>query len=131
MKKMVIVKRNDDGMYQLWSGITDSKIHEDEWISKDDAKRILIECELKMFIKYVISIYMDFPVGHQDGDNHDYISNIPGLRKSYKWFHDALQSGCEYDDNIASKFKSIMKELKFNDFLVSWNDAFVGVLNDE
>ena len=62
------IRKNDKGEYKIISSTSDEKIHDDEWVSEDEAKRILIRRRLANFIKEIIEIDMEFPNGYYIND---------------------------------------------------------------
>lgn len=60
----LIVTKNDNNEYHIVSSVSDECIHDNEWISIDEAKKILIEREFFRFMDSAIQINMDFPNGY-------------------------------------------------------------------
>jgi hypothetical protein len=67
----LIVKRNEEGKYQLIGTIAGGRYHEDEWITLDEAKKILIEQEFFDFLERAIKIDMTFPSRYRVEDEDD------------------------------------------------------------
>ena len=59
----LIIKRNDEGLYNLVSSFSDKQLHDEEWITEDEVKKLLIERAFCDFVEKVIEIDMEFPSG--------------------------------------------------------------------
>jgi hypothetical protein len=97
------IKKNKQGLYQVKCSTSDELLNEN-WISEDDVKKILIERAYFKFIEEVIKIDFEFPSGY-------YING-----KSI--FNDKHLSGSKFiinnwkdDDAINDKFKEICERL--------------------
>lgn len=54
------IKRKD-GKYQMKSTISDERLHDEKWISEDEAKKVLIERAYCKFLEEAVKIDMEFP----------------------------------------------------------------------
>lgn len=108
----LIVNQNDNGEYQLISSISDESYHpEKEWISEDEAKKILIEYAFWKFIEKTIEIDSCFPKDY-------YINGIKDYKSSPKsdflrWW---LDNACEENSDkiITERFEEISNRLKLD-----------------
>jgi hypothetical protein len=104
----VEIKRNEKGLYQLKSGISDESYHpEKKWISEEESKKILITNEIWSFIEKVIEIDNGFPSNYRVNDIHDYKNNTK--REHLQWLNDNA-----YDDEgskiLGDRFEGIIKD---------------------
>lgn len=58
------VLKNKEGLYKLTSTVTDEDHHEEEWITENEAKKILIEKAYWDFLSDMVQIDMEFPHGY-------------------------------------------------------------------
>jgi hypothetical protein len=65
------IKRNDNGLYQIHSTISDEKMHDENWITEHEVKKLLIERAFWNFVESMIKIDDDFPHGYM-------INNVRG-----------------------------------------------------
>jgi hypothetical protein len=94
------IKRNAKGKYQLKSTISDEKLHKD-WITEDEAKKILIEREYWRFIEETIKIYLDFPNGCMVNGKYE-AKNFQGNKFIIEHWNDG---------KIEEKYKEIISQL--------------------
>ena len=88
-------------LYQLIDTTSDERIHDEKWVTKDEAKAALIERAYWDFVRKSIEIYMDFPKGYGNFE----FSEKTGLR----WLID----NWDYD-KFDKKFQEICKELNLD-----------------
>ena len=86
--------------YQMKSTVSDERLHDELWISENEAKKTLIIRQWENFVDESIKIFMDFPSGYQ----------INGL------FVNGERSGLHFlmdndGDKIDEKFDELCKEL--------------------
>lgn len=55
------IKRNGEGLYQVKCSMSDELIHDGDWVSEDEIKRVLIERKFGDFIDAAITVDKDFP----------------------------------------------------------------------
>lgn len=58
---IIIRQHKRTGKFKLISSISDEKLHEEEWVDLDGAKKALIEAAFWRFIDEVNKIELDFP----------------------------------------------------------------------
>lgn len=102
------VERKKD-LFRLTSTVSDERLHDEEWIPLNDAKRILINRALWDFMRKAIEIHLEFPAGYScDGR---YIPHEPGAPTDTRWMLDNAY-GEGGTDRVIDKFKEIVKELE-------------------
>lgn len=98
---------NEEGKYKLTSTITDGDLHEKDYVSEAEAKRILIHSAMWDFMEKVIKISMDFPNQYScDGVLHRVEEKI----LFNKWYSGVLKSD-NYEKKMSDKFEEICKTL--------------------
>lgn len=104
----LIIKKNKQDLFQLTSSISGEMLHEDEYITENESKKILVNTELWKFLKKVIEINMEFPKGY-------YINgkSIPTDNQFNQFIIDALKSE-DAEDIIFSKFIEAQKDLNLD-----------------
>lgn len=103
------VKRKED-KFQLYCTISDELLHEEEWITREEALQILVERAYRRFIEEVIEIDMDFPKGYGD-DEGRYID--PGKREFPSWIYEMV-SNKKYDEITQKWCELVFKYKLFN-----------------
>ena len=93
------------GKYKMKSTISDEQLHDKKWIDIDEAKKVLMERELNIFIEKIIEIDMDFPNGYMANGK---LSNMN--KKFNKWILDIYEK--ENFQDIEDKFDEINKKYK-------------------
>ena len=102
------IKRNKKGQFKMISGISDEVLHEEEWISEDEAKKILIERAKWDFVCKVIEIDMEFPNDYHVNGKHCMIENKHMAGKKF------VLTNWNNDNVIEEKFQEICKRLNLN-----------------
>lgn len=98
---------NEEGKYKLTSTITDGDLHDEDYVSEEEAKRILIHSAMWEFMEKVIKIGMDFPNQYScDGVRH----RIEEKMVFNDWYLKVLKSD-NYEKLMSDKFKEISKTL--------------------
>jgi len=100
------IKRNKKGLFQLKSSVDDNLIHDEKWITEDEAKAALIERAYWDFIRSVIEIDMEFPNEyHVNGKRHiDEKTFLSGKK--------FVLNNWNKPDVVLEKFKEICEKLK-------------------
>ena len=93
------------GKYKMKSTISDEQLHDKKWIDIDEAKKVLMERELNIFIEKIIEIDMDFPNGYMANGK---LSNMN--KKFNKWILDIYEK--ENFQDIEDKFAEINEKYK-------------------
>lgn len=63
-------KKNDEGLYQVYSTIIDTKLHDTEWITEHEVKKLLITRCFWDFLENMVYIDMNFPNGYSVNYKH-------------------------------------------------------------
>lgn len=110
------VERKDE-LFKLTSTVSEERLHEKEWISKKEAKAILVDRVLHDFISKIIEIHLEFP--HHYSCHGKYIIEPPEILGS-RWMLDNAY-GEDGWDRMLAKFKEIASELEL-DFDIKFKD---------
>jgi CRISPR/Cas system CMR subunit Cmr4 (Cas7 group RAMP superfamily) len=115
----LIVKRNEEGKYQLIGTIADERYHEDEWITEDEAKKILIEQAFFDFLERAIKIDMTFPsryrIENEDQTARRIRTKIDDEKEEeYQNFNKKMIDSDDYFGDIWKKGFQIFDRLKIN-----------------
>ena len=98
------INRNEEYQYQLISTISDEKYHDEEWVSEDEAKRILITRKIWDFIEDIVEIDIAFP------DTYRINGEIKELGKFTQWWLDN-EDITHDDDKLGDLVDSIFERL--------------------
>jgi hypothetical protein len=105
-----VIDRNKDGKYIVTSSVSDEQLHNEDSLSENETKKLLINQALWTFIEKAIEIDMEFP-------NSYGINDISPKRSGHfnAWML-ANAYGENGDEILAKKFEEIYKKLnlKFN-----------------
>jgi len=101
----LIVKRNRDKKYQLFHSASDEMIHDKEWLTEDEVKKILIEREFSVFMEKAVKVDMEFPNNYSVNGKVKEFNSI----KFLEWWQKECNFGYE---GLYSKAKGIFKRLK-------------------
>ena len=97
-----------NGLFKLTSSISDERLHDEEWVTKDEAKRILINRALWDFMQKAIEIDLEFPSGYSCRGK--YIPHEKGAMTGAKWMLDnAYKEGGT--ERVVARFKEIREKL--------------------
>lgn len=108
------IKRNSENKYSLTSTISDESYHpENEWVTEDEAKIILINEAYFKFVEKVIEIDMTFPNRYYVNGRYSIDETKPSFNE---WMLTTLKSK-NVDEVINTKFKEVTTRLNldFND----------------
>jgi hypothetical protein len=100
------IKKNKKGEYSFTSTISDESWHPDkEWVSEDEAKKLLMEDAFHSLIKKVIEIDMNFPHNyHVNGKYGNFTGDF------HQFIIDAYKGG-NYSKVLMDKFLEVAKRL--------------------
>lgn len=82
------------------------RLHDEKWISEDEAKRILIESAYCKFLEESVKIDMDFPHSYRINDKKEASPKI----KFNEWW---LKEGCRLKP-LFKKYEELSKRLNLN-----------------
>ncbi len=105
------IKRNDIGEYSLTSTISNESYHpEKEWITLDEAKKLLIEKAFYKFVEQAIEIDMSFPNNYFVNDKREYNKELTNF---LEWHLNILKDD-EYGKKLFEKFNEVLKKLNMD-----------------
>lgn len=96
-----------DDKYTIMDSVSGKRIHDEKWISLDEAKKVMIERKFIQFLEYMIEIDMEFPHRYQI-NGKPYFSK-PG-ESFFRWIMDKSLD----DDRFNAKVKEVIEKLKLN-----------------
>ena len=105
------ISKNDKGEYNLLSTISDMSWHPDnEWVTEDEAKKLLIHDLFFKFVNDAINIDMTFPNRYNVNGERHYDESKPDFNK---FIGDAYKSK-DVDKIINDKFSELHERLKLD-----------------
>lgn len=106
------VKRNEAGLFNLMSTVSDESHHPDKkWVTVDEAKKILIEKAIWDFLEKVIEIDACFPSAYHVNGKYNMKDNSKS--EHLRWLLDNAY-GEGGGDKLEAKFKEVIKRLDIN-----------------
>ena len=103
------IKRNKEGLYSMKSTVSDESYHpDDEWITENEMKKILIHKALHKFIESAIEIDMAFPNYYHVNGKYHRDDTKPCFNT---WMIKALKSD-DLDDILEKKFTEVYNKLE-------------------
>ncbi len=105
----LIIKRNSEGLYNLKSSISDEQLHDEEWITEDKAKEVLINKAFVDFVEKVIEIDMEFPSKYTVNGKRSMDRTKPFASQ---FFLNAYSG--DYNKIITEKYNEIIDKLKLD-----------------
>lgn len=105
----ISIKSNDKGLYKLISTVSDEQLHDEDWISENDVKKILIERHFMSFIEKAVEIDMEFPNHYFIDDKYVHIKDKP----SFSHYIIKLMDENNYVE-IYNEFNKIVDKVKLN-----------------
>jgi hypothetical protein len=104
----VLIEENDQGLFKLISSDNDKPLHQEEFVTKEEAKRILIYREFWKLIENTIKIDMEFPNGY-------YVNNKinPWSNKFSEFYSETEKNNSKNESGeiFYSKFEEIRESL--------------------
>jgi len=105
----ISIKRNEKGLYNLKSTISDEQHHKEDWISEAEIKKILIERQFMSFVEKVVEIDMEFPNHYFINDRFEYIRE----KESFSGYIIKLIKNENYSQ-IYDDFNSVVDKLNLS-----------------
>lgn len=102
----LIVNKNKQNNFQLISTVSDERLHDEEWITREEAIKILVEKQAWRFIERVVEVYLDFPLGYANGELE--------IHRAERKFHDWWNKQKFDHEKLHQKFQKIIKEIDFS-----------------
>lgn len=100
------VKRNKSGKFKLTSTVSGERLHDELWVTEDEAKNILVTKKFWEFVDATIKVDMEFPDGYRVNDEY----NFEARNRFNIWWLDNVDK--EDGDKILTKtFDDTLKRL--------------------
>lgn len=100
------IEKSVDGYYRLKDEVCGEYIHNNEWVTEDEAKVIFMQRLFFRYLEDIIKIEMDFPNGYYIDGKYQYNSKTALFNK---WYEEILNSNTP-DDDIINKVRDISKK---------------------
>jgi hypothetical protein len=113
------IKRNGDGLYNMLSSISGERLHDAEWVTEDEAKKVLMDIEVYNFLEKMVEIDMDFPNAYS-------VNGVWGRdrAKFSRWSLDAMhEEGTSYFETLVGKFGEVRDRLTLDYDLIIGKEA--------
>ena len=109
------IKRNDEGLYNIHETIGGSQLHDEEWITEEAVKVILIERLLWNFLESCLKIERTFPSTYQVNGLYEHVKE-----KGKDWYdeYDEILSADNGWEMMLEKFSEVSEKLKL-DFTIT------------
>lgn len=105
---MGLYYKEDSGKYKIYSTVTDSVVHKNTWLTKEEAKAVLIDLAYKDFCEKVLKIDHTFPEGYV---SHNGTINAGSSSKFNDWLCREIYNSDNAFSKLANKAKEVLRRL--------------------